>query len=105
VLRRFELRLLSTAGYGLNLSHEAATELPLDPSASYEYHIEQGPVAATGAEALLVFQGADLLAIGRGDLADPRILQSAKRLLRAVLAHYLSGRALRTRQVVAAMRR
>lgn len=104
-LRRFELRLLATAGYGLNLSHDASTESPLDPRAPYEFRLEQGPVPAMDAEAALVFSGAQLLAIGRGDLDDPAVLASARRLLRAVLAHHLSGRELRTRRVAEAMRR
>lgn len=104
-LRRFELQLLAAAGYGLNLSHEAATESPLDPDTCYEYRPEQGPVPAVDGEVTLAFQGAELLAIGRGELTDPAVLQSARRLLRAVLAHHLSGRELRTRRVAAAMRR
>jgi DNA repair protein RecO (recombination protein O) len=52
-----------------------------------------------------VLSGLTLLAISRGELSDPGVLQSAKRLLRGVLAHYLDGRTLRTRQVLASMRR
>ena len=55
--------------------------------------------------AVLVLSGLTLLAISRGELSDPGVLQSAKRLLRGVLAHYLDGRTLRTRQVLASMRR
>jgi len=46
-----------------------------------------------------------LRAIGRGDFSSPVILRLAKRLFRAVLAHYLDGRTLKTREVMAAMRR
>ena len=106
-LRRFEFQLLSEAGYGLNLEHDVQNDAPLDPERSYEYRIEHGPVPSTGpgAYGALVFRGADLIAIGRGDLTTPGSLAAAKALLRSVLAHYLDGRALKTRQVLASMRR
>jgi DNA repair protein RecO (recombination protein O) len=104
-LRRFELALLAEAGYGLNLDHDVLNDVALDPHASYEYRIEHGPVPAEAGQGGLVLSGMALLAISRGELDDPGVLQSAKRLLRGVLAHYLDGRALRTRQVLASMRR
>jgi DNA repair protein RecO (recombination protein O) len=106
-LRRFELLLLAEAGYGLNLDHDVLNDVPLDPAGRYEYRLEHGPVpvAGEGAPEALVLSGADLLAIGRGDLSSPGSLHAAKRLLRAVLAHHLDGRALKTRAVLAAMRR
>lgn len=104
-LRRFELELLAEAGYGLILDHDVLNEVPLEPAALYEYRLERGPVPAAPGGAALTLSGAELLAIGRGELADPGCLQAAKRLLRAVLAHHLDGRALKTRAVLAAMRR
>lgn len=109
-LRRFELRLLVEVGYGLNLNHDAGNDRPLDPAGLYEYVIEHGPVAAgaervAGAGRALVFSGAELLHIGRAEFSAGSDLQPARRLLRAVLAHYLGGRALRTREVLSAMRR
>lgn len=106
VLRRFELALLAETGYGLNLEHDAVTGDPLDPQRSYSYVVERGPLPAEGGAAGdLVFSGAQLRAIGRGDFADPACLEPARRLLRAVLDHHLGGRPLRTRQVFGAMRR
>ncbi|MBM4222044.1 MAG: DNA repair protein RecO [Gammaproteobacteria bacterium] len=104
-LRRFELALLAEAGYGLNLDHDVLNDVALDPHASYEYRIEHGPVPAGAGQGGLVLSGLALLAMSRGELDDPGVLQSAKRLLRGVLAHYLDGRTLRTRQVLAAMQR
>jgi len=106
VLRRFEVTLLQEAGYGLNLTHDAVDHRPLAPGQTYEFVIEQGavPVQPGGCDGL-VFSGAEILATGSGRYADERQLQSAKRLLRAVLNHYLSGRPLKTRQVLASMRR
>lgn len=104
-LRRFELQLLAEAGYGLNLDHDVLNDVPLVPGAWYEYRLEQGPVPVAVGGAVLALSGADLLAIGRGDLSAPATLQAAKQLLRSVLAHYLDGKVLKTRAVLASMRR
>ncbi len=104
-LRRFEFQLLAEVGYGLNLDHDVLNDVPLDPAGVYEYRLEQGPVPAAAGGEGLTFAGAELLAIGRGEFSSPVILRLAKRLFRAVLAHYLDGRALKTREVMAAMRR
>ncbi len=104
-LRRFEFQLLAEVGYGLNLDHDVLNDVPLDPAGVYEYRLEQGPVPAAAGGEGLTFTGTELRAIGRGDFSSPVILRLAKRLFRAVLAHYLDGRTLKTREVMAAMRR
>ncbi|MCE7901418.1 MAG: DNA repair protein RecO [Gammaproteobacteria bacterium PRO9] len=104
-LRRFELQLLAEAGYGLNLDHDVLNDVPVDPARHYEYRLEHGPVLADAPGAALTLSGTELLAISRGDLGSPDILLAAKRLLRAVVAHHLEGRTLKTRQVLAAMLR
>ncbi len=103
LLRRFETELLAESGYGLNLDHEALTGLPLDPAGWYEYVADHGPVA--GMETAAGYRGADLLAISRGEFPDARTLQSARRLLRTILDHYLGGEPLKTRRVARALRR
>lgn len=104
-LRRFELQLLAEVGYGLNLDHDVLNDVPLDPGKLYEYRLEYGPVPAAAGHGGLTLPGAELLAIGRGDLGSPAVLTAARRLLRFVLAHYLDGRTLKTRAVLASMRR
>jgi len=105
-LRHFELTLLAEIGYGLNLEHDAESGEPLEPTRAYQYVIERGPVPAlTAREAQAGYLGAELAAIARGDFTDARDAQNARRLLRAVLDHYLGDRPLRTREVFAAMRR
>lgn len=105
-LRRFELALLAAVGYGLILDHDVRHDCPLDPAASYIYQLESGPARQDDQYAgdALLFTGAELLAIGRGEF-DAKILPAAKRLLRTVLRHHLDGRTLRTRDVALAMRR
>ncbi|MDH5276496.1 MAG: DNA repair protein RecO [Gammaproteobacteria bacterium] len=104
-LRRFELQMLAEVGYGLNLAHDVLNDVPLDPGALYEYRLEHGPVPAAAGGGGLTLPGAELLAIGRGELQSPPVLLAARRLLRSVLAHYLDGRTLKTREVLASMRR
>lgn len=106
VLRRFEMLLLAESGYGLLLDHDAESGGPLEPAARYRYVVERGPVrAAPGEDPAAHFSGAELLAIGLGELDDAGCLRAARRLLRAVLDHHLGGRPLRTREVFSAMKR
>lgn len=105
ILREFELELLAEAGYGLNLDHDAVSGAPLVPTHGYRYEIERGPLPLDRAgENVLAFTGAELLAIGHGDFSDAGTLYAARRLLRAVLDHYLGGRPLHSRAVFRAMR-
>ncbi|HKE96045.1 MAG TPA: DNA repair protein RecO [Povalibacter sp.] len=106
VLRLFEKRLLEALGYGLALTHDAATGLSIDPDRAYHYRLEQGAVMTHGiAEGALVFQGASLLALAREQLHDVAELQDARRLLRAALDRLLEGRELKSRQVMMALRK
>jgi DNA repair protein RecO (recombination protein O) len=104
-LRLFEKTLLEELGWGLSLEREALTGAALDPQRSYRYRIDGGPEALDGvAEGTLIFCGASLLSLGSGELADPRSLADARRLLRAALDQCLDGRPLRTREVLVEMR-
>jgi DNA repair protein RecO (recombination protein O) len=105
-LRRFELGLLQELGYGLCLDRDAGSDRPLDPAGQYRYVPEHGPVAVRDGEAGGPFySGAALLGIAREDFADDATRRAARQLLRAAIAHHLGDRELRTRTVLAAMRR
>jgi DNA repair protein RecO (recombination protein O) len=104
-LRIFERRLLEELGWGLNLEHEAGSGEPLDARRSYRYGLDGGAEPVDGvAEGTLIFCGASLLSLARDELADPRSLADARRLLRAALDRCLDGRPLRTREVLLEMR-
>ena len=106
VLRRFEVALLAEIGYGIVVEHDVVDERALDADRKYEYVVDRGPVPVPDTHSgELVFWGSELLAIAHGDRLDAGQLKSAKRLLRAVLNSSLGGRQLKTRQVLAAMRR
>ena len=106
ILRRFEVLLLAEIGYGLVVEADVVDQRPLEAHRRYEYVVDLGPVPVdadnTGE---LVFSGADLLAIGRGEFKDRGQLRDAKRLLRPLLNAALGGKTLKTREVLASMMR
>jgi DNA repair protein RecO (recombination protein O) len=100
VLRLFEMRLLQEAGYALELDCDATSGEAVQADKLYDYHLESGPVmVAAASEGGFVFTGASLLAMACHDLADPEVLQDAKRLLRAALKLYLGDKPLKSREL------
>ncbi len=97
-LRLFEKRLLEAVGYGLDLATESLTGGGIDPAGHYQFRPEQGLITAS-AEAPGAVPGSSVLALAREQLASPRELDDARRLLKAALDHCLEGRELATRAV------
>lgn len=104
-LRRFEMETLSLLGYALNLDHDNGSGGDLRPGTSYEYRVEQGPVAVEGREGPMIFTGSELRAIACQEFSDPLTLANAGRLLRHVIAWHLDGKELQSRKVLQEMRR
>jgi len=105
LLRIFEKRLLEMSGYGLLLDREAHTGAPVVANCMYRYVPERGVSRIEGvAEGQLIFSGASLLALTAGSLTEPSARTDARRLLRAALDQYLSGRELRSRTVLGELR-
>jgi DNA repair protein RecO (recombination protein O) len=104
VLRRFEYTLLAEAGYALQLTHCAASGLPLEPEGWYRYEPEKGPIAvASPGDAPAdrpVVRGKTLLDIEAVDYSDPVTLAQSKLLSRQLLNHHLAGHLLHTRQMM-----
>lgn len=99
-LRLFERDLLQGLGYGLQLSHDSVTSRPLVDESIYCYHIEHGPaVADAHSPDCLAVSGATLLALANGRIPQPTQRREAKRLMRAVLRHYLGPRPLASREL------
>lgn len=106
VLRRFEVSLLAEIGYGLIFDHDVVENQPLASDRKYQYVIDRGPVPVPDSHTGdLVFLGSDLLATAKGEFENDGQIKSAKRLLRAVLKSNLGDRTLKTRTVMASMRR
>jgi DNA repair protein RecO (recombination protein O) len=103
-LRVFEKRLLQMLGYGLELTTEATSGRPIDPSGYYYFRAGEGLFAAdaTRPGALL---GRSLARLESEELAETRELKDARALLQAALAHCLEGRELATRSVARSMAR
>ena len=97
-LRLFEKRLLDELGYGLDLETSAADGGAIDAARFYRFRPEQGLVAG---EALApgAIPGSSLIALAQEQLAGPKELEDARRLLRAAIDHCLEGRELATRAV------
>lgn len=95
-LRVFELSLLGELGYGLHLPDD------LDAEGWYGYDPQAGlHVAEPGPDR---YRGASLRALADESLATDESLRDARRLLRAALAPHLGGRALRTPELLRALR-
>lgn len=99
-LRRFERDLLDAIGYALPLQFDAQTGEPLDPDASYRYHVGEGALRcpAGSSKALL---GSDLLALAGDHPPDNRGLLALRDMMRAVIRFHLGGGELRSWRVLA----
>lgn len=118
ILRRFELALLQELGYGIALDSEADQGNAVRSAQTYVYIIEHGPrpIAAhpsqdpaqgsaqdpypdDGAEGLTV-SGQTLIDMAAGEFSRGETLAQSKRLLRALINHYLGGQQLQSRRVL-----
>lgn len=104
VLRVFEKRLLEAVGYGVDLTSEARTGRPIGAESFYRFQASQGLVPAQEGEAEAV-AGSSILALAREELgeAQGRVLEDARRILKAALAERLEGKELTTRRVARAV--
>jgi DNA repair protein RecO (recombination protein O) len=102
-LRRFEKRLLHDLGYGLELTR-TDEGLPVEPDRYYRFAAERGPQGcAAGAPGAIC--GRSLTDLEAEVFQDPRSLRDAKRVLRTAIDACLDGRALKSREVMLALRR
>lgn len=107
VLRRFECALLKEVGFGLILDHDARNGEVIDTAMRYYYYPEIGPVRAgsetEGESSGLLVSGETLLNLAAGSFGATAKKREAKRLIRALLNHYLSGQVLSSRRVYESM--
>ena len=106
LLRIFEKRLLELLGYGLPLSFDCDIGEPITAERYYRFIAERGLIAFQGvSDGDNCFLGRSLLALRDEDLSDSSVRSDARRLLRAALDNYLSGRVLKSREVMHSLRR
>lgn len=102
-LRRFELQLLNSLGYGLQLDADSDDGEPIEAGQVYCYRPESGPVRwRPGADGVRV-DGASLRALAAGEFGEAAVLADARRLLRACLRPLLGDRPLRSRELYVSM--
>ncbi len=101
-LRRFEKQLLDALGYGLELA-QTVEGLPVQADLYYRFAVESGPQTCV-AEAPGAVYGQSLKDLCTMSFVDARSLRDAKRLLRAAIDACLDGRALKSREVMRALR-
>lgn len=98
-IRCFERAFLQELGYGLSLEKDVG-DRPIDPAGYYVYEIERGPVLLAGpGDTALSVCGKTLIDLAAGDFSDPKSLLEAKRMMRALIAHYSGGKTLETRKI------
>lgn len=110
-LRRFERDLLRELGYALALERDVEGR-PIQAESSYDFQIERGAVPVRPGSAIegLEVRGATLIGLANLDeeddeprpaaAADEGAGQEGRALMRQVIAHYLNGQELRTRQLL-----
>lgn len=94
-LRQFELNLMESVGYGLQLEYDD-NKKPIESLKKYVFNVGQGPVEAEDGQ----FSGKTLQALRCRELTDPQVLSEAKILMRTVIDIYLQGRQLKSRAVI-----
>ncbi len=99
-LRLFELKLLEYLGYGLNLSHDINSNLPIESNKQYTYIIDAGPTEIPQeGESSFVLSGKTLLDLNDGQLSDKKTLQESKQLLKWALTQHLGNKPLKSREM------
>ena len=104
-LRMFELEFLGLLGYAVNFQYETGSERHLDAQQNYDYRVEQGPVPVQRSDGAMIFKGATLTSIEAREFDQPAVLRDAGRLLRAIIAHHLGGKELKSRKVLLELHR
>lgn len=112
ILRKFEVQLLQSLGYGLILDHDATSGEVIRENKMYIYSFGHGPEhrSATACPTEdnknahgLAISGRTLLALGSGRLScvpnTVETLREAKRLMRYLLSGYLGSKNLNSREI------
>jgi DNA repair protein RecO (recombination protein O) len=100
ILRSFEHRMLAELGYAPVLDRDASNGARIEAAKHYAYEAERGPVETRRTDGEWVISGRTLLDMAANDYASARTRDEARRLMRALIAERLGGRALHTRAVL-----
>ncbi|NOQ65090.1 MAG: DNA repair protein RecO [Methyloprofundus sp.] len=95
-LRTFEIQLIQSLGYGLNLECDVITGKAIQAEENYRYMLEQGATLdCAGA-----LKGTTLIAMHRQSYSEQSQLNQAKWLMRQVIDFHLQGKILHSRQLI-----
>lgn len=98
-LRRFERDMMDALGYALQLDVDASSGDAIDPSSSYYYDPEAGPMPGRPGDPGAI-RGSDLLALAADSSPDAAGLSSLRRMMRQVISFHLGGGELRAWRVL-----
>ena len=99
-LRLFEKTLLSELGYGLVLTTEAESDIPIEPDAHYTFSRQLGFFRNFQRDPdSEVFKGSSLLALDQNQIDDPQTRLDCKRLMRIALSPLLGDKPIQTREL------
>lgn len=101
-LRRFELALLSSLGYGVDFLHCAGSGEVVSENMTYRYREQKGFIASVRKDNL-TFLGNELIAISERRFLTKEQLQAAKRFTRMALKPYLGSKPLKSRELFMAL--
>src|SRR5690349_8865186 len=103
LLRSFEKRLLAELGYAPVFDRDAQSGAPIEPTGSYVYEPDRGPVRSqrngNRADNLFV-SGRTLLDLAADDYTRSETRDEARYLMRALIGQRLHGQVLHTRSVL-----
>ncbi|MGR9117650.1 MAG: DNA repair protein RecO [Gammaproteobacteria bacterium] len=97
VLRIFELNLLISIGYGLQLDFDSQNNKPVAATKRYFFNADYGPVEDEDGD----IAGQTLLALQTRNFPDTETLAEAKKLMRTAIDFHLQGKPLKSREVIA----
>ena len=103
-LRYFELNLLNSLGYGIDLYQDINGD-EIDAERQYRYQPEQGFIPVTPQDRGEKLLGSSLLQFHHADGIDAQAQAEIKQLMRTVLNYYLEGKPLKSRALFAEMQR
>jgi len=96
-LRDFELELLQTLGYGVDLLHEGRSGAAVSAGDCYNYEAETG-LKRVQAGAGFLAKGDTLIALAQRQVLDSRQNREARELMRYILGFYLGDKPLKSRE-------
>ncbi len=95
-LRTFEIQLIQSLGYGLELEFDYITNQVIEAETTYRYDIEQG--ATIDVEGNI--QGSTLIAMQQSNYTDQAQLNEVKLIMRQVIDFHLQGKMLNSRTLI-----